>query len=293
MNKLKGKPFALWVSFNGPHPPFAIPEPWSSMYDSKKIELPKWDKNEFNSKPIGKKHLYYSENYAQLADGLLFHHVKPDKQYNFKDSKPEEFRNAIANYYGFISLIDKNIGRILKNLEELGLDKNTIVVFTSDHGDYMGEHAMMFKDKSSYDATVRVPLIVRHPLSSVRGGINEDLISNVDYLPTLLEFLNIPIDSTIQGRSFAPIFFKKNYQIAKEVFFEIGRKGKNNERLFKNKAIRTKKWKYIYNLYDKDELYNLEKDPGELANVIDNKGNLEVLNVLKTNLLQWLIMTDR
>ncbi|MFC1735187.1 sulfatase [Candidatus Hydrogenedentota bacterium] len=281
LEELKDEAFCMWVGFNGPHHPHYPPEPWASMYDPKDIPLPEWIENEFANKPewqkaffMGDKHKYYKRT-------------------------PAEFKFMLSKYYGFVSLVDKNVGRIMDKLEELGIEENTIVVFTSDHGDYMGEHRLALKSVANYDATTHVPLIVRYPKKIKPGQVRDELVGNVDHLATILELAGVPEPLVgragkedrrlLQGKSFAPLLEGKSYQPSDALFFEMGGNDMESQKL---KGIRTKKWKYNYNHGQVDELYDLEKDPGELYNLVGEKRYASVIREMRGCILEWLISTE-
>ena len=107
----------------------------------------------------------------------------------------------MASYYGMISEIDNGIGTILQKLKEKGLYDNTMIIFTSDHGDYMSYHHMMLKGRHLYDPLIKIPLIVKYPGQQAAGQTDSFLSENIDVAPTVLELCGQPIPPTMQGRS--------------------------------------------------------------------------------------------
>jgi arylsulfatase A-like enzyme len=163
----RGKaPFFLFASYFGPHQPFKVPEPWGSMYDPNTIPLPPEFSTPTDDKPIASQ---------KVASSFLMKNPLTERQY----------REALAAYYGQISMIDAGVGRILDELEAQGLAGNTLVVFTSDHGDHAGQFGLFFKS-TMYENAARVPLIVAGP--GVPAGTRCDrLVNNMDLYATLLE----------------------------------------------------------------------------------------------------------
>ena len=295
LEELKGKePFVMWIGFNGPHEPYSPPEPWASKYKPEDMKLPKWIKNEFHNKPKPQE-AFFKRQYVE------------GKPYTLENRSAKDFQIMIARYYGFISLIDKNIGRILDKVEDLGIKDNTIVVFTSDHGDYLGDHHMAFKFISGYDSLYRVPLIIRFPKKIKGGKVFDSLISHVDHLPTLLDLVEIDepqIKSTsilsyrqrsipkyrlIQGISFAPLLLEQKYEERKAIFFEMGRAESNYNKI---KGVRTKEWKYVFWLHDLEEIYDVKNDPDELYNLADDKRLESGLSRGRAAILRWLVSTE-
>jgi arylsulfatase A-like enzyme len=131
-------------------------------------------------------------------------------------------RETIAMYYGMVSAIDHEMGRFLEELDERGLAEDTIVMFISDHGDYVGEHRMIRKSKAFYDCLTQIPLMVRWPGRLEAGQRYDQLLSNVDVMPTLLELCDLATPDGVQGRSFAPLLRGDEYRPRDAVLFEAG-----------------------------------------------------------------------
>jgi arylsulfatase A-like enzyme len=175
----KQKPFFAWCSFVDPHHPWIPPEPFASMYKAEEMPAPC---------------IAQGEN-----EGLV-----PGYQYP-EDMPVEEYQRMCAAYYAMISHIDHHIGRILDFLRETGLYDNTIIIYTSDHGDYNGDHGLIRKNPWLFDNVLRVPMIVRYPEAEHFGIRIEYATQHEDIAPTLLELANISVPDTVQGISFAPI----------------------------------------------------------------------------------------
>jgi arylsulfatase A-like enzyme len=178
-------PWALWVSFPDPHTPFQAPEPYASRFPPERITLP-------------------PRRVEELAD-------KPQRQRVFDalmglDGVPEEdVRRVMAIYYAMTGQIDDALGSILDALERLGQRERTIVVFTADHGDLMGEHGLMEKGGMLYDALVRVPLILAWPGRLPQGARVPSVSSLVDVAPTLLWLQGLDVPRDVQGQPLAGI----------------------------------------------------------------------------------------
>ena len=181
-------PFALWVSYPDPHEPREAPRRYADMFPPDEIVLPPTRPREFA--PDG--------GVASLADGPYppAGEVSPAPEVNrvlyrmmgLESDEPDHIRGLMSVHHAMCRFIDDGVGRILDKLEELGIADDTIVVFTSDHGDFMGEHNMAVKGGVFYDCLTRVPLIVSYPAGDgPRGTVDDSMVNTIDILPTLLE----------------------------------------------------------------------------------------------------------
>src|SRR6266542_3142884 len=176
------EPFFLHAGIYAPHPPLFAPEPYDTMYDPATLPLPLRREGELEDKPS---------------------HFRGGARRNLEVTDAE-WQRAKAFYYGMVSLADAQIGRILAALDELGLAENTIVVFTSDHGEALGDHYQTGKGPTNYDSIVRVPLIVRGP-GVPAGRRVAGLVEHVDVAPTLLEAAGVESYTGMKGRSLDPL----------------------------------------------------------------------------------------
>ena len=301
ISESKSNPFFIWLSYHHPHDPFTAPEPYFSMYENAGIPEPVVEPEglEGAGKPFRQ----------------IFHRENNDRLLPFDDEQTMLLRQI---YYGMISLVDHEIGRLLNFLEDEGLRENTIIIFTSDHGDYLGDHHMYTKSPSMYDVLVRVPLIFSWPGHIQENKISDELISQVDLMPTLLSFIDIPIPPQVQGKDLAPYLRGENTGTIREVVYcEYGVPGPpfNRYRLekllpnYKENPInwaegipwegnpismagrfrmaRTLDWKYVEYQGSDGELYNLKQDPNELHNLYNDPEYKAVQYFLKNQLNEW------
>tara|TARA_B110000495_G_scaffold181794_1_gene176813 strand:- start:1046 stop:2740 length:1695 start_codon:yes stop_codon:yes gene_type:complete len=163
-------PFALWVSFPDPHEPFEAPRRYVDMFPPEDIVLPPQRTNEYTDGTSPERNRVLARMMRQTGDS------------------EEHRRGVVSVYQAMTRFVDDGIGRIVDKLDDLGLRENTIIVFTADHGDFIGEHGMAVKGGVFYDALVQVPMIVSWPGGGVPQGVVEDsMTSTIDILPTLLE----------------------------------------------------------------------------------------------------------
>jgi arylsulfatase A-like enzyme len=220
----------------------------------------------------------------------------------------------LATYYGMVRFVDDGLGQIMNALQELGLRDNTIVVFCSDHGDFMGEHGMQCKGGVFYDCLTRVPLIVSWPRQVPAGLVDDSMVSLVDVVPTLLALQGLQAPRSMHGRRLPTV---TGAPPREAVFSEYGAGGppfrladlekmpgphgrktliqtlRWREAEGRRKMVRTRAWKYVHDaMGDLDELYNLERDPWELENVAGDPANRDVVSEMRLRLVDWSTTTE-
>ena len=173
------QPFMLWASFPDPHHPYAAPDPWFSMYDRESIPAPARRDGELDDLPPHMRLMYETDLWNS---GRRFATKMPD----------EQMREITAITYGMVSFIDEQVGRILDSLDELGLAENTVVVFTADHGDLLGDHWLLNKGPFHFDGMLNIPSIWRWPARFPSGKVSQSLVSHLDIPPTLLDLAGVP-----------------------------------------------------------------------------------------------------
>jgi len=288
-------PFALWVSFVDPHEPWVAPEQFAAMFPPEKIELPPWREGEFDERAPERNRVLY-QMLGMEKDAL------------------EDVYELMAAYYGMVRFIDYSLGQILDALEDLGLRDNTIVVFCSDHGDFMGEHRMQCKGGVFYDCLTRVPLIVSWPGQIPAGARDGSMVNLIDVTPTLLQLQGLDVPRSMCGKGLPTI---TAVEPRDATFSEYGAGGPPfrmadleklprpygrrtlmqslqwREAEGRRKMVRTQEWKYVHDpMGDRDELYDLTIDPWELENVADKPAYRTVLSEMRLRLADWSIMTE-
>ncbi len=171
------EPFFLWASFLDPHGPYLAPEPWDTMYDPAKLTLPQAHAGEFNAMPA-----HFKLTQQHQPDFSAWREQLGNAMHGFGShliERPLQAKN-LAVYYAMISMLDKYIGKILDHLDELGLRDNTLVVFTTDHGHFFGQHGLITKGAFHYEDLLRVPFILRWPGHTPVAARSPALFSLVD-----------------------------------------------------------------------------------------------------------------
>ena len=176
------EPFLCFCSLRAPHDPFI--GPFDYLYDPQDIPLPQNFEDDLSTKP-------FSQRFSMARKFALPHGIE----------NLDEFRKVIARYWGLVHLIDRNVGRLLKVLDERELSENTLVMFAVDHGEMMGAHGLLTKGPFMYEETNRVPLMIRYPNYIPQGLPVNSLVSMVDYAPTLLDYAELHAPDSMEGRS--------------------------------------------------------------------------------------------
>ena len=245
------QPFFLWSSWISPHPPFAPCEPYDDMYDPADLDLPN-----FADRPIETLSPTLYGNRARL-DGA--HH------------DPDRMRRLRALYQGLVSHVDDGVGRILAELDALGLSENTLVLFTSDHGEMMGDHGLCQKN-CPYESSVRIPYLLRWPGKTEPGRVCTDLVSLLDVFPTLIEELGLTYPEEHGPLTGANLIGAEGGGLSQPRDAMVIDYGQNAGRWL---SVCTHTHKYAFFAHGGiEELYDLENDPQEQHNIATEQPEL-------------------
>lgn len=269
------QPFLLVASFDEPHSPSSAPERFYKLYEGTKRP---WQPNMGDRLDSKKPAIHFAYKEMKEKGGYV-----PDGQ------NP----NNNPRNYGAVTFADEQIGRILDAIDRFCPD-NTAVIFTTDHGDMQGSHTMTGKGPVMYEEAIHVPLLIRVPGMTTPGSTCDSLISQIHLAPTVCQLLGIEQHVQFQGRPLTPVLQNPAATMDDAVFLEYGRFGISHDNhwgFVPSRTIRTARYKLVLNLCDKDELYDLQQDPGEMDNRIDDVSLAEIRNQLHDRLLDW--MTER
>jgi arylsulfatase A-like enzyme len=196
-----------------------------------------------------------------------------------------KYQRYVKDYLRCVASVDDNVGRVLDYLDDSGRAENTIVVYTSDQGFYLGEHGW-FDKRFMYEESLRMPLLVRYPGTITPGSVSDDIAVNIDFAPTFLDFADAPIPSDMQGRSLRPILEGTTPQDWRNSMYYHYYAYPFTHSVKRHYGVRTKRYKLIHFYYDIDawELYDLEKDPRELNNLYGDPAYASVTRDLTTEL---------
>ncbi|MCM5661973.1 sulfatase family protein [Galbibacter mesophilus] len=234
---------------------------------------------------------YGRANEAQKAlyDPIL-DSINEDFKKNWPKMTDEEkmrwkYQRYMQDYLGSISSVDDNVGRVLDYLEENDLMENTIIIYTSDQGFYLGEHGW-FDKRFIYEESFRTPLMVSWPAVIKGGTVNDDMVQNLDFAPTFLDAAGISIPSDMQGESMMPLFEGNNKDWDREAAYYHYYEYPSVHMVKRHYGIVTKEYKLIHFYYDVDEweLYDRLKDPKEMNNVYDDPEYADVVKKLTEDL---------
>ncbi len=268
--KNENKNFFLWASFFDPHPQYMVPEPYASMYDPKKVTVPAMIPGEFDDKPP-----YFKFSQQENADWSQFQEEGGNGIHGAGCHIISEEAKAqnIATMYGMMTMLDKYIGKILDKLDELGLTKDTLVCFTTDHGDFWGQHGLTQKAIHHYEDLLKVPMIVSQPGTIPENVISDSLQSTVDLAPSFLSAAGLKVPGIMSGVDQTPVWFGKKETIRDHVIVENQHQPtKMHLRSFINKNYKiTLHYNMAYG-----EIYDLENDPGEIINLWDKEDKQEL-----------------
>lgn len=287
------QPFFLHCSFPDPHFPNVVPEPWFSMYGPAEMAL---------------------EGCEIDWSGHPFAHFVQSQSSGYDSYTEAQRRRIVATYCAQVSLIDKAVGMLLDHLGGRGLLERTVIVYTSDHGDFGGRYGLIGKTKGFHEPLVRVPLLLRIP--GVPAGRCRAQISNIDVMPTVWDALGLPLPEPVQGRSFLPALRGEAAAHREAIFAEVGqpepppppvpladfsaynRLRRETDDIFwfieyttrgRAAMIRRDGWKYCYYTGDCDELYDLAADPLELHNLATDSALADTRERLRDELIEWLL----
>jgi len=247
--KKDDKPFFLATGFVRPHYPNVAPEQYFARYPYKKMPLPYVQPNDWDDMP--KSAISRSNS----------------KQYGI-DKYPDNQRKMWAGYLATVTFMDEQVGRILKTLKELGLDQETAVFFTSDHGYLLGEHHFWQKGNLREEVT-RVPLIMRVPTS--QPGASSSIVELIDMFPTACEATGLPVPPGVEGKSLLPVLENPHATVKEAAFSFVG----------KGTSMRTSEWAYMKYGDGSEELYDMKKDPKQFVNLVKSPEHAETLRSLR------------
>ncbi|TDE90758.1 DUF4976 domain-containing protein [Occultella glacieicola] len=284
-SRLRDKPFFFVANFFDPHHGFGAPEEYLRRYDD--VELPPivTRDGELDSKPPIQAEAS-KESYGGHAPGYT----------SYTDEALRDVRKA---YYAMVSLVDDEVGRILGALEDEGLADNTIVVFTSDHGEMLGDHQLMLKGPFMYECAVRVPLIIRWPGVAAPGERRSELVQWVDLAPTFVQAAGLPIPPTSQGAGLERLIRGGDPDWRDWAMCQYRDSGHPYDPPVHVTMLRHDRWKLVVHhgppataRASSGELYDLEADPDELTNLWDDPTSRATRSALQGKLIDVLVATE-
>lgn len=290
------KPFCLFICLNNPHPPYGCCEPWYGFTDRTQVPPRRPTPTDWSAMPSMLKGIYEKQQMAGWSE--------------------ERYRELKATYYDMVHQLDARLGELVATMKETGVYDGTALFFFSDHGDFTGDFGLAEKAQNTfYDCQCNIPLMIKPAAgTAIKPRVTEALAELADIPATVAELAGFSLDYTQFGRSLCPVL-EGGEQHKDAVFCEGGRihgepqameRGHGPESLYwprlstqcqegpeHTKAImlREQRYKYVYRLYERDQLFDLERDPQELTNLSGEEAYREVEARLKERVLRFLVET--
>ena len=276
----KDRPFILYVSTLESHSPYD--GPFDDQYDPDKLPVrPAFLKKPEGAALVNRVRSDYFMQYMSGGDITKEHYLSETLAPGHDLSTEAGWRKLRAQYYGNITLVDQMVGRITNALEQANIADNTAVVFTTEHGDMLGDHGMLEK-RSFYEESARVPLLMRVPWITSSPHCIEGSVGQIYLVPTLLDLLNQSLPRHLQGKSLVPILENNDTLLGNDVFMEwngisnkildrfLGDESINRMLALPYRSVVSDRWKLNLCANDQGELFDLRPDPFEQINLFDN-----------------------
>jgi arylsulfatase A-like enzyme len=292
-NRDRDKPFFVMCHFKATHDPWASRPPFDTLFTNEEMPAPAnlFDTYENREEPARRTTLKleymnqgtYPHNRLEGVDELT--------------QRNHIYQQYIRDFIRCGRVLDENVGRLLDFLEEEGLDENTIVIYTADQGHFLGEHGF-FSKRFMYEEAIRMPLIVRYPGRIAAGSVNDDLVTNVDFAPTITDLAGLIIPEDMQGESFLPLLKGQTPENWRQAVYYRYWQHLLHRDVTAHYGIRTKTHKLIYfhgqplGMTDFPavdpswEMYDLVNDPGEMNSIYHDPAQQSFVKELKESLLR-------
>ena len=244
-----------------------------------------WDKAAFKSN-LGRMDEKQRAAWDAVYDPIIDEFKKNYPNMSQEDLMHWRFQRYMQDYLGCIAAVDDGVGQMLDFLKENGLDENTIVIYTSDQGFYLGEHGW-FDKRFMYEESFRMPLLIKYPKEIKPGTVIDELVQNIDFAPTFLDYAGVEIPADMQGVSMRKLMSKEASEWRDAIYYTYY-EYPSIHMVKRHYGVRTDRYKLIHFYYDIDEweLYDLEKDPQEMKNVYDDPAYADVQKMMHTRLTE-------
>ncbi len=267
------KPFFLWTSYPDPHPPYLVSEPWASMYDPDDMKPGILRPGEMELLPP-----HFRKTQEERPDFAYFQEEFGCHGAHSHLHSEEKLRKNMAIYYGMVSFMDDGIGRILDSLDRLGVAENTLVVFTTDHGHFLGQHGLIAKGPFHFEDMLRIPFVVRCPGQVEAGRVSDALQCQVDLPTTFLAASGIDVPGGMQGVDQLAVWRGETESAREWILCE----NRHQPSAVHLRTLVTDRYKItVYRQYEYGELFDLYEDPYERKNLWDSPEH----QLLKSELL--------
>ena len=308
--EMTNEPFLMVLQYKAPHRPWHPDTKYEKLWDDVEMPYPSTfnDTYKGREKTAGDTEMtmeYFSRRDMKLERpknlkrkeriqwdfyGAKAGEIVQPKGMSDEEGKKWRYQNYIKDYLACVKSVDDNIGRVLTYLKENNLEDNTIIVVTSDQGFYLGDHGF-FDKRFIYEESLRMPFMVKYPERIKAGSVNEDIITNIDFAPTLLELAGITTTQKMQGTSFVPVLEGNTPKDWQDAMYYHYYEFPFWHHVQPHYGIRTQKYTLAHFYYNIDvwELYDLEKDPNQMNNIYNDPNYASTIAELKVKLKNLMI----
>jgi arylsulfatase A-like enzyme len=307
-NTNKEQPFCLLLQYKAPHREWSPDKKYESLFAGQDMPIPNTFYDDYSGREQTAGDTHMTMDYLNRRDIKLTapdsldekerrkwldfgnnpnHIATPDANLTGRQLQEWKFQRYIKDYLATIRSVDDNIGRVLHYLKENDLEENTIVIYASDQGFFLGEHGW-FDKRWMYEESMRMPFVIKYPKLIKPNTRVEDVIANIDIAPSILELTGIDIPEDIQGKSFVKLLCKNESEDWRQSMYYHYYEYPFWHHVQPHYGIRTDRFKLIHFYYDMDiwEFYDLNDDPQELNNLIDFKDHKTLIDELKRDLYE-------
>jgi len=301
-----GKPFCLLCHHKAPHRNWQPDKKHAKMYEDVEIPEPETFNDDYKTRSDAARqqemtvehHLTPGDLKVPIPEempgedsrdweikGVQGEYWSPSLELYGQALKKWKYQRYIKDYLRCVASVDDNVGRLLDFLDKANLAKDTVVVYTSDQGFYLGDHGW-FDKRFMYEESLRMPFLVRYPREIKAESVNKDIVLNLDFAPTLLSFTRLGTPAEMQGESFRKLLWGQTVPYWRQSMYYHYYEYPGWHAVKRHYGVRTRRYKLIHFYYDIDawELYDLQKDPHELNNVYDDPVYATVVTELKAEL---------
>ncbi|MHB1461225.1 MAG: sulfatase-like hydrolase/transferase [Armatimonadota bacterium] len=261
------QPWHLRLDFSEPHLPCVPSQHFLDMYNADDIE--QWG------------------NFPDSFNGKPYIHRQQLASWGLTEMQWSDWQRYLRRYFAMLTQVDDAVGTVLQSLEASGEAENTIVIYSTDHGDAAGSHGMIDKHYTQYQELVHVPLLIRWPGVTKPGSVCDQFVMHaLDLSASLCDWSGVPEPELMHGRSLRPLLSGETPEDWRK--YAYGTYNGQQFGLFTQRMVCNHEWKYVWNLTDVDELYHLPSDPWEMQNLVADSAHAEVLKGLRLELLRHL-----
>ena len=300
------QPFALVLQYKAPHRNWDPDKKYENLWEDIEMPYPRTFNDDYKGRKLTAGNTDMTMDYFNYRDMKLtppedlseqeltawYHYGNnrgeawlPDDTMTIEEARKWKYQVYIKDYLACVKSVDDNIGRVLKYLDKMGLAENTVVIYTSDQGFYLGDHGF-FDKRFIYEPSLRMPFIMRYPARVKAGKVNSDIIANIDFAPTILDLAQINIPQEVQGRSFTSNAFGNTSEDWQKSMYYHYYEFPFWHHVQPHYGIRNERYKLAHFYYNIDvwEFYDLEVDPDELKNAIDEPEYAQIIAQMKLDL---------